>query len=70
MSELDLARRVARLEAIEEIKQLKARYFEYRDDKYNPNAITGLFIANGVFEAEQFGNHVGHDQIRAFFKRI
>ena len=47
MSEADLARRLARLEAIEEIKQLQARYCAYCDDDYNPDGIANLFIEKG-----------------------
>jgi hypothetical protein len=70
VSQLDLAKRVGRLEAIEEIKRLKARYFEYCDRNYDPDGITHLFAKNGVFDGEQFGHHVGHDQIRAYFTGI
>jgi len=70
MSDLDLARRIARLAAIEEIKQLKARYFDYCDHNYDPDGITRLFAEDGVFDGEQFGHHVGHEQIRAYFSRI
>jgi hypothetical protein len=70
VSDLELGRHVARLEAIEEIKRLKARYFEYCDHDYDPDGITALFAKNGSFDGEQFGRHVGHDQIRAYFARI
>lgn len=70
MSDLGLAPRFARLEAIEEITRLKARYFEYCDHDYNPDGITALFAKHGVFDGEQFGRHVGHDQIRAYFAGI
>jgi hypothetical protein len=70
MSEADLARRLARLEAIEEIKQLKARYCAYCDDDYNPDGIANLFIENGIWEGERFGHHVGRDQIRTFFQGV
>jgi hypothetical protein len=70
VAEFDLVRRVARLTAIDEIKRLKARYFEYCDHNYDPDGITGLFAKDGVFDGEQFGRHVGHDQIRAYFSRI
>ena len=68
--DVDLVKRVARLAAIEEIKQLKARYFEYCDRNYDPDGLTGLFARNGSFDGEQFGRHVGHEQIHAYFSRI
>lgn len=70
MSESDLARRLAQLEAIEEIKQLKARYCALCDDNYNPDGIANLFVKDGVWEGERFGHHVGRDQIRAFFASV
>jgi hypothetical protein len=70
LSDLGLESRVARLEAIEEIKRLKARYFEYCDHNYDPDGITALFATNGIFDGEQFGRHVGHQQIRAYFAGI
>lgn len=70
MTELDLAARIARLEAIEAIKQLKARYFEHCDRNYESEAITALFARDGGFEAGKFGSHQGRDQVRAFFSTI
>ena len=58
MTELDLAARIARLEAIEAIKQLKARYFEHCDRNYEYEAITALFARDGGFEAGKFGSHL------------
>src|SRR5260221_404979 len=70
MLEGDLAQRVARLEAIEEIKGLKARYCAYCDDNYDPEGIASLFVEDGLWDGERFGRHVGRDQIKAFFKSI
>jgi uncharacterized protein (TIGR02246 family) len=70
MLEVDLAQRLARLEAIDEIKRLKARYCEYCDDNYDPDGIASLFIEDGVWDGERFGRHIGRDQIKAFFKSI
>ena len=47
--------RLAQLEAIEAIKQLKYRYCAYCDDKYNPSGIAGLFTEDGIWEGESFG---------------
>lgn len=43
MARASLEAQVARLSAIEDIKQLKARYCEYCDDQYNPDGVSGLF---------------------------
>lgn len=70
MPDGDLAQRVARLEAIEEIKRLKARYCAYCDDNYDPEGIGSLFVEDGIWDGERFGRHVGRDRIKAFFKSI
>src|SRR5581483_9614760 len=64
-----LEQRIARLEAIEEIKRLKARYCAYCDDGYDPDGIAGLFTEAGIWDGESFGRHVGRAEIRAFFAR-
>ncbi len=71
MSTTALAATVARLAAIEDIKQLKARYCAYCDDHYNPQGIANLFIPDGVWDGGQtFGRHVGQDAIRRFFAGV
>ena len=70
ISEAELAQRVARLEAIDEIKRLKARYCAYCDDDYDPEGIAGLFVQHGLWDGERFGRYVGRDQIKGFFKSI
>jgi SnoaL-like domain len=70
MLEGDLQQRLARLEAVEEIKRLKARYCEFCDRQYDADGIAGLFAEGGTWEGEQFGRHIGRNEIRAFFARI
>jgi len=70
MLEGEWAQSLARLEAIEAIKQLKARYCVYCDDNYNPEGIASLFVEDGVWDGERFGRHVGRNQIKAFFQSI
>lgn len=52
MTELSLEQRVARLEAIEKIKQLKVKYAHDLDNGYNPQGIASLFAANGEWIIE------------------
>jgi hypothetical protein len=67
----DLARRVQRLEDMEEIKKLKAVYCAHCDDSYNPQALSDLFIEDGVWDGgEGFGRHVGREAIKAFFTAV
>lgn len=69
MPEPTLQQRVARLEAIEAIKHLKARYCAYCDDRYDPDGIASLFTEDGIWDGELFGRYIGRGAIRDFFQR-
>ncbi len=65
---MELERRVARLEAIEAIKQLKTVYAEACDDDYDPVKMFPLFCTDAVWEAPgAFGRFDGRDAICEFF---
>lgn len=49
---LTLEQRIARLEAIEEIKQLKAKYAHNLDNGYDPQGIASLFAEDGEWIIE------------------
>ncbi len=65
LAELD--KRITRIEDIEAIKQLKARYCEICDDMHNPDRIASVFAEDAIWESEDFGRAQGHDEIRALF---
>lgn len=65
MSELE--KRITRLEDIEAIKQLKARYCHICDDTHNPETIASVFAEDGIWESDDFGRAQGHRDIRALF---
>ena len=65
---MNLEQRITRLEDIEAIKQLKARYCEICDDMHNPDRITSVFAENGIWESPDFGKAQGHDAIRELFQ--
>lgn len=65
-----LEQRITRLEDIEAIKQLKARYCEICDDLHNPDRIASVFAEDAIWESEAFGKAVGHDEIRALFQKF
>ena len=67
MDMTELERRITRLEDIEAIKQLKARYCEICDDMHDPDRITSLFAEDGIWEGADFGKAKGHDAIRELF---
>lgn len=65
-----LEQRITRLEDIEAIKQLKARYCEICDDLHNPDRIASVFAEDAIWESEAFGKAVGHAEIRALFQKF
>ena len=65
-----LEERIARLEAIEEIRELKAWYCAHCDDGYRPDALAELFTKDGVIDAGPFGRHEGREAIRRYFAEI
>ena len=65
MSELEA--RIVRLEAIEAIRQLKARYCEICDDNHDPKEIVTIFTDNGIWEGEGIGRAEGHIEISSLF---
>ncbi len=64
----ELEQRITRMEDIEAIKQLKARYCEICDDLHNPDRIASVFVEDGIWESADFGQAKGHDAIRELFK--
>ena len=70
MSTTDLERRIARLEDIAAIQQLKARYCEICDDDHNPERIASVFAPDGIWEGAGFGKAQGHEAIRELFRRF
>jgi SnoaL-like protein len=68
MDMTELERRLTRMEDIEAIKHLKARYCDICDDDHNPAKITTLFVDDGIWEAGGFGKAQGHEGIRQLFQ--
>lgn len=63
--------RLARLEAIEDIKALKARYCALCDAEYDPDGLAATFVPDGVWDGgPTFGRYVGREAIRDYFKGI
>jgi hypothetical protein len=70
MQSEELLARVQRLEDIEAIRQLKARYCEICDDDHDPERITSVFSADAIWEGRGIGRAEGHAEIRALFQRF
>lgn len=66
----DLERTVAKLQAAEEIRHLKARYAAVCDTGYSPERMVPLFTADAVWDGGRFGRHEGIDAIYAFFAGV
>ncbi len=60
--------RITRLEDLEAIKQLKARYCEICDDNHNVERITSVFTKDAIWEGRGIGKAVGHPEIKALFE--
>jgi hypothetical protein len=69
MAEKELEKRIAQLEDIEAIRQLKARYCLYVDQR-NEDAWLSLFTEDAVWESDKFGIHEGREVIRTLFRGI
>jgi len=67
MDMAELENRITRLEDIEAIKQLKARYCHICDDTHNPDTIASVFAEDGIWESPDFGKAQGHASIKELF---
>ncbi len=65
---MDLETRITRLEDIEAIRQLKARYCEICDADHDPDQIVTIFTEDGVWEGEGIGRAEGHAALRKLFE--
>ena len=64
----NLEARISRLEDIEAIKQLIARYAEASDKQNDPDLMVPLFTKDGALDiGSDYGRYQGHEVLRAFF---
>jgi hypothetical protein len=68
MSNETLEQRITRLEDLEAIKQLKARYCEVCDDDHNHEQVPALFTDDAVWQGEGIGKATGHAEIVELFR--
>jgi SnoaL-like domain len=67
----ELLKRLAKLEAVEDIRRLKARYAAVCDSGYLPERMAPLFTDDAVWDGgERFGRYEGIDEIRGFFAGV
>jgi hypothetical protein len=62
--------RLARLEDIEAIKNLKARYAYYCDHGYDADGMASLFVEDSLWTSNSFGTYHGREAIREFQSKI
>ena len=61
--------RLSRLEAVEDVKALKMKYARLCDVGYPADAISELFVEDGVWDGgDSFGRYEGRRRIRRFFE--
>jgi hypothetical protein len=70
MTESTIEGRLQRLEDIEEIRQLKARYAEACDDDHNGDRVIELFVPDGVWHQISLPACNGHAEIRTFMMNV
>ena len=66
----ELAQTVARLQAAEDIRHLKARYARVCDTGYTASEMVPLFTKDAVWDGGRFGRYEGIDAICAFFDGV
>ena len=66
---MTLEERIQRLEDIEAIKNLKARYCALCDDNYEADGLAALFTDDAVWDGGQLGVCRGREEIRVFFQK-
>lgn len=62
--------RLARLEDVEAIKALKARYAYYCDHGYDADGMASLFVEDSLWTSNAFGTYHGREAIHEFQSKI
>jgi hypothetical protein len=62
-----LQEKIRRLEDIEEIRRLAARYAELNDSGKDPDSMVELFTEDGVWENPLYGRFMGRDAMREYW---
>ncbi|MFT7219975.1 MAG: limonene-1,2-epoxide hydrolase [Candidatus Azotimanducaceae bacterium] len=65
---MDIEARIGRLESIEAIRQLKARYCQVCDDNQSTDEIVKLFTDDVIWEDMGIGRTQGPEGLIALFK--
>ncbi len=65
----DLAERIARLEDLEAIRNLKSLYVGYCDP-YDPEGFASVFAPDGVWQGADYGEYRGFEALRDFIEEV
>jgi hypothetical protein len=65
-----IERRLARIEALEHIRILKARYCDLCDEGYPAGLLAELFTEDGTWDGGEMGVHQGRDAVLSFFNSM
>jgi SnoaL-like domain len=67
----ELEGQIARLQAVEDIRRLKAAYARICDTGYEPDRMVPLFTGDAVWDGgDRFGRYEGVDEIYGFFDGV
>ena len=67
---LTLEERVGRLEDVTAIATLKYRYAAFCDAGYDLDGLCSVFVPDGRWAANGYGDFKGHAEIRAYFAKL
>lgn len=67
---LTLEDRVRRLEDVAAITALKYQYAAYCDAGYDLDGLCSVFVPDGRWAANGYGDFIGHAEIRAYFAQL
>jgi SnoaL-like domain len=70
MGQMTLEARVVFLENVREIEQLKYRYARCCDSGYDLDGFRSIFVPDGMWSANGFGEYHGHQEICDFFQEL
>ena len=62
--------RLRRIEALERIRLLKAKYCDLCDDGYPADELVGLFTNDGAWDGGEMGVYEGRDAVHGFFTNM
>jgi hypothetical protein len=69
-ADMEAELRLRRIESVEEIRCLKARYCDLCDDGYDADSLVGLFTPDGTWDGGDLGRFEGQRALHGFFSNM